>query len=164
MTSRRSTGWSTSTAPCTCTRCRCDWVAIFYMNIRRMPHLGLNLRSSSLLARKGVARVVGDQCQYGQQTETGDPLKKPTGWMSNSPELPRLLGQRCNGRHSFCSRAAGGRHALCNSKIAHRAAIYHHELCQAILRAMKAHMILDGTFRHGEAGQVQQLMGCCCRS
>ena len=29
----------------------------------------------------------GDQCQYGQQTEAGYPLKKPTGWMSDLPEL-----------------------------------------------------------------------------
>ena len=34
---------------------------------------------------------------------------------------------------------------------ARRAAIYHHELCQAILRGMKAQMISDCTLRHGEA-------------
>ena len=72
--------------------------------------------------------------------------------MSNSPELLGRLSHRCDGRHSFCSRAAGGRHALGNGKVARRAAIYHHELCQAILRGMKAQIILDGTFRRGEAG------------
>ena len=41
---------------------------------------------------------------------------------------------------------------MCNGKVARRAAIYHHELCQPILRGMKAQMHLDGTFRHGEAG------------
>ena len=41
---------------------------------------------------------------------------------------------------------------MCNGKAASRAAIYHHDLCQAILRGMKAQMILDGAYRHGEAG------------
>ena len=80
----------------------------------------------SLLARRGIGRVVGGQCKYGKQTEAGDPVKTPTGWMSNSPELLRLVGQRCDGRHSFCTRAAGGQHALCNGKVARRTAICHY--------------------------------------
>ncbi len=32
-----------------------------------------------------VDTVIGDRCQYGQEEEvSGDPLKKPTKWMSNS--------------------------------------------------------------------------------
>ena len=40
-----------------------------------------------LLETNGVQRVVGDQCQYGQETGASDPVKKPTGWLSNSPEI-----------------------------------------------------------------------------
>ena len=31
------------------------------------------------LAREGVARVVAGQCQHGEETEDGDPLRKPLG-------------------------------------------------------------------------------------
>jgi hypothetical protein len=39
----------------------------------------------SLREQAGVERVVGHQCQYGQQTSDGDPMRKATGWLSNSP-------------------------------------------------------------------------------
>ena len=41
-----------------------------------------------VLARdERVHKIVGDQCQYGQQSFRGDPVKKATGWMSNSTEI-----------------------------------------------------------------------------
>ena len=44
-----------------------------------------------LLKANGVRRVVGDQCQYGQETRGGEPVKKPTGWLSNSSEILEAL-------------------------------------------------------------------------
>ena len=44
----------------------------------------------ALLARKGVGRVTGDQCQFGQEIDDREPIKKPTGFMSNSPEVLTL--------------------------------------------------------------------------
>ena len=105
-----------------------------------------------LLYQEGVERIVADQCQHGQETEAGDPLKKPTGFMSNSPELLSSLNKRCLGKGGFCSRPMGGRQALCNGKVARLAAIYHQVMCEAILIGMKRQMIKDGTFVHGEAG------------
>jgi hypothetical protein len=45
-----------------------------------------------------VSRITGDQCQYGQANAAGDPIRKATGWMSNSCEVLRSLGDRCPGR------------------------------------------------------------------
>ena len=43
------------------------------------------------LETNGVQRVVGDQCQYGQETEEGNPVKTPIGCFSNSPEILKKL-------------------------------------------------------------------------
>ena len=43
-----------------------------------------------------VEQIVNDQCQFGQQYE-GQPVMKPTGWMSNSFHILRQLGRRCSG-------------------------------------------------------------------
>ena len=90
-----------------------------------------------VLALKGVARVVADQCQLGQETEGGDPIRKPTGFMSNSPCILGHLDRRCNGRRGLCSRPKGGEHQLCNGKVARRASIFQRELCEAILRGIR---------------------------
>ena len=34
-----------------------------------------------VLAMSGVSRIVADQCRLGQQTDSGEPLKKPPGFM-----------------------------------------------------------------------------------
>ena len=107
-----------------------------------------------LLATRGVDRVVADQCQLGQQTDSGDPLKKPTGFMSNSEELLRALGRRCFGKHGLCSRAEGGRHAECLGKKAQRAAIFQEELCITILRGFRKQMLMDKKMRNGEVSVV----------
>ena len=105
-----------------------------------------------LLARDGVDRVVADQCQHGQEIEDGDPLKKPTGFLSNSAEILRVLERRCKGRKGLCSREAGGRHALCNGKVARRAAIFHAKMCEAILEGMRSQCVADGLLKNGEVG------------
>lgn len=51
-----------------------------------------------MLARSGVGRIVADQCQHGQETEAGHPIKKPTGFMSNSADLMQSLDKRCLGK------------------------------------------------------------------
>ena len=44
-----------------------------------------------VLALKGVGRVTADQCQFGQENQHGEPLRKPTGFMSNAPKLLRTV-------------------------------------------------------------------------
>ena len=95
---------------------------------------------------------MADQCQFGQETDAGDPLKKPTGFMSNAPELLDELNKRCFGRRGLCSRPKGGKHAECLGKKAQRAAIFPGELCIAILRGFKFQLLKDRRMRHGEVG------------
>ena len=109
-----------------------------------------------MLSQEQVHRVVADQCQYGQQTEQGDPLKKPTGFMSNAALLLQHLGKRCFGKGGLCTRPAGGMHVECIGKKAQRAAIFQEELCVAILRGIRAQLIADRRMRRGEVGMVEE--------
>ena len=86
-----------------------------------------------VLQLTGVGRIRADQCQLGQQTVVGDPIKKPTGFMSNSEEILSVLNRRCFGKGGLCTRPLGGRHAECIGKVAQRAAIFQEELCGSML-------------------------------
>jgi hypothetical protein len=46
---------------------------------------------------ENVDRSVAHQCQYGAQHE-GHPIKKPTGFMSNSIEIRKALSKVCKGK------------------------------------------------------------------
>ena len=61
-----------------------------------------------VLALSGVRRITADQCRHGQQTEQGEPVRKPTGFMSNCPYVLARLDHRCVGRNGYCSRPSGG--------------------------------------------------------
>ena len=99
-----------------------------------------------------VERVVGDQCQYGQQSHTGAPVRKATGWMSNSKEILRTLEKRCKGTRGECSRARGGRHETASGRVAREAAIYPFKLCRAILEGCRNQLLKDGRLSHGLYG------------
>ena len=70
---------------------------------------------------------------HGQESESGNPIKKPTGFMSNAPQLLNALNKRCFGRHGLCSRPSGGAHQNCLGKVARRAAIFSDMMCEMIL-------------------------------
>ena len=55
----------------------------------------------------GAVKATCDQCQYGCADSEGGPVKKPTSFMTNAPELAKELGDRCNGRGGKCSRILG---------------------------------------------------------
>ena len=101
---------------------------------------------------KGVGRVTADQCQFGQENIQKDPVRKPTGFMSNAPELLKTLAVRCMGRGGACSRRRGGNHAQCLGSTARRAAIFQDELCVAILQGMRRQLIADGDMKENEVG------------
>jgi hypothetical protein len=71
----------------------------------------------NLMEAEGVIRVCGDQCQFGAEHQRGarrgDPVKKPTGFLTNSRRVAEALDVRCQGRGGACSRAKGGQHAPC---------------------------------------------------
>ena len=70
-----------------------------------------------------MSRIVGDEGQYQQENCSGDTVKKPKGWMSNSPEILARLGLRCRGRAGKCSRPEGGQHATASGRVAREAAV-----------------------------------------
>ena len=64
-----------------------------------------------LMAQQGVVVATSDRCQYEQEDRlTGDPVKKPTKWMTNSQGIFEALGKRCMGQGGACSRRQGGKH------------------------------------------------------
>ena len=63
-------------------------------------------RMKNLMAVNGVERVRGDQCQFGATAmrgpRKGGPVMKPTGFLSNSPEVLKageLIREADNSKH-----------------------------------------------------------------
>ena len=106
----------------------------------------------AMLQLQGVRRVRGDQCQFDQVSEAGNPIRKATGFMSNSDRLLEALNRRCFGRHGFCTRELGGCHQDCIGKVARRAAIYSDRMCEAILAGAREQLKADKRMREGEVG------------
>ena len=65
-----------------------------------------------VLQHTGVSRITADQCQLGQETDKGEPIRKPTGFMSNYEDILGHLHKRCQGRGGPCSRPSGETHQL----------------------------------------------------
>ena len=110
-----------------------------------------------MLQQTGVTRITADQCQLGQETDKGEPIRKPTGFMSNCPDILEQLNKRCAGRGGKCSRPSGGTHQLCNGKVARRAAIFHRELCEGILIGLKNYLTRHRRMRNNEVFRTE---GC----
>ena len=58
-----------------------------------------------------VSTVVGHMCRYGMNVG-GAPVKKGTRWMTNSEEVAKQVGKRCEGRHQHV-RLLGGKAKEC---------------------------------------------------
>ena len=111
---------------------------------------------ADLLATPSVERVRADQCQYGAKAKDNDrkmdgakvkgndrkmePIKKPTGFMSNAPKLLQRLHKRCGSRGGWCSRRKGGKHVTCQGSITGPTARYSTTLCRAILKGISDEM------------------------
>ena len=104
------------------------------------------------LRTTNATQVVGDQCQYGQETAKGCPIKKPTRWLSNSPKILEALEERCGGRAGECSRAGGGNHAPTSGKVTREAAVYPFKLCRAILKGCARQLQAGGRLQLGHHG------------
>ena len=107
-----------------------------------------------LLDESGVTRATCDQCLYGCESG-GEPIKKPTTFMTNSDEIARQLDQRCKGRGGDCSRPQSGRHIQCRGKVARMAALYHFKLCRAILVGFRNQLKKDGVCKEGFVGMLE---------
>ena len=104
----------------------------------------------------GVELVHADQCQYGAEVMfgqyKGQPIKKPTGFMSNGSRVLKALTQRCGSRDGQCTRKKGGKHAICSGKIAKDAARYPPGLVKAIIRGIRDELHVRGVMKRGEFG------------
>ena len=109
-----------------------------------------------LMQLDGVFRTTVDQCKYGMEDNLQQPIKKPTSFLTNSTCLVEELSTRCGGRHGSCDRVAGGRHVVCSGKRAIMAAIYHFDLCRAILVGFRKQMVADGKCRDGFMGMMAE--------
>lgn len=89
-----------------------------------------------LAKEKGVYLVHADQCAYGQHLPGDEALvKKPTLFMTNSPELARILGDRCSGQHEHRTLLGGGR--------AKKAQVYPEGLCRAMCQGARLQRWMD---------------------
>ena len=104
---------------------------------------------------EGDDRTVGHQCQYGAKYD-GEPIKKPTGFMSDCEGIRRALSKTCSGRKGQCSRPGGGGHVLCNGRAARMAAIFPLKLCRAIHGGLRDQLCKDGVFLNGHVGMQGQ--------
>ena len=72
--------------------------------------------------------VTADQCMFGRTTPTTDgdvaPAKKPTVFMTSSPQMAEILSRRCNGKHQHQQLVSGR---------CYKAAFYPLKLVQAII-------------------------------
>ena len=108
-----------------------------------------------LVAEPGVLTSTIDQCLYGSETDIGEPIKKPTKFVTNSAEMAKQLCERCLGRHGSCSRPGGGTHQQCRGRIARAAAVYSFKLCRAILVGFKNQLRQDGRYQDGFVGLME---------
>ena len=77
-----------------------------------------------LSALPGVGYVDMDQCQFGQVDAEGNPVKKPTRWISNSQCILQALSYRCTGSGGWCLQGGEWKqHTPCYSKVATAAAV-----------------------------------------
>jgi hypothetical protein len=90
-----------------------------------------DILSELLSEENGGKFTVGDQCAYGKtDADSGKPVKKPTGWLSNNEPILNALGRRC--------KCVWGSHELvigANSRGAcsKQAAAYPRGVCQSYL-------------------------------
>ena len=102
-----------------------------------------------IMKLEGVNRIRSDQCQFGQTSREARPVKKPTGFMSNSEMLLKELQGTCTGKQGYCQGygpSSGLKHQICEGGTARRAAKYSDGLCRSILRGIAKQLKTDGFF------------------
>ena len=82
-----------------------------------------------LQALPGVEFRMGCMCEFGLCDGHGQLLKKPTGWLSDMPELLDELARPCSGQHE---------HGQCiGGNVAKKAQVYTNQLARACIRGLK---------------------------
>ena len=107
-----------------------------------------------ILDLEGVCFAVGYQCRYGAEPG-GQPIKKPTGFMSTCAGIRKALSKTCSAKHGRCSRPTGGSHVLCDGRVARIAAIFPIRLRKAILEGLGNQLNKDGVVLDGAVVKIQ---------
>ena len=84
---------------------------------------------------KGVQKVIGDQCRYGQRARGVDgdgPARKATGFMTNSPCIALQLQRRCPNRKGYPVH----QHVQLDGGKAKAAQVYPPGFCKAICQGL----------------------------
>jgi len=92
-----------------------------------------------LMDRDEVILVAADQCRFGLRSLDGNLHKKPTGFLTNSPEIAQQLSLRCDGSHQhelILGNNKGGNRAR-------QAQEYPPKLVDAILRGYRKQLLRD---------------------
>ena len=110
------------------------------------------------MCEPGVMRVTCDQCVRGCEADDNSPVKKPTSFLTNAPELGRELSARSSSRGGSCSRPEGGVYTQCRGKTARLAAMYRFKLCRAILVGIRRQLKSDGVCKNGFVGMLDATM------
>ena len=94
--------------------------------------IGNDLAIERVYSRFEVGGVIGDMCQCGTESLSGEgglrPVEKPTGWMSNGTAFFGWLSKLCPKDHTRTQLLGKGR--------AQQAARYPADLCIEILRGV----------------------------
>ena len=91
-----------------------------------------------LMEEFGVYTVRGDMCRFGMSSEDSlgsAPVKKPTGWMTNSLCIADAMEKRCSGGH---------RHVQLTDGRARACQVYPVKLSLQILRGFRKQLQQDG--------------------
>ena len=111
----------------------------------------------SLLRANGVEKVTGDQCVFNQTTVdyAGDGpglVLKPTGWLSNCPEILKELSVRC--ANTRRPEEEWHRHIpLLNGK-AKATEVYPPKLVAAVIRGLRNHLRQEGEINEFLCGKT----------
>ena len=118
--------------------------------VYEQPWAATSWKDESVTAAKslpGVTLVKGNQCVFGQQTIGPDGeqglVAKPTGWLTNSPEVAKRVGLLRQGGHEHVHLLEG------RAKAAEK---YPTKLVKAILRGIKAQLGIGAGLHALDAG------------
>ncbi len=100
---------------------------------------------------EGVGEAVAHLCQYDLEFK-GEPIKKPTRFISNAEHVLDQLRKLCHGQGGACSRRRGGVHRPCEGAVAKHAQQYSEQLCRCILRGMHNQLKSIGVVEDGMVG------------
>ena len=105
-----------------------------------------------ILSKPGVVRVTADMCRFGMvmPVPSKDSLalvKKPTGILTNSTEIARILDVRCSNQDPHSKQEIHEHVSLIGGKRASAAQVYPDKLCQAIVKGLKNELRLRGEYR-----------------